>query len=369
LYECSNTCTITGVCEATRDELKDGFARLERLLAELHDAVAAYDEAGLWQLDGASSMTAWLRAETGLTQQDAGRFVTTGARLRKLPATAQAWRDGVLSSGQVQAIVVNVPPGLVEDFAASEAELLPVLTPLPVQDVARAMRWWRAHHDGPEPDDLPTELHLSETMKGRYELTGHLDADGGKLVATALEIADTHDFQKKPSERQADALVAVCTWYLDRHDAAPKRRHRPHVSVVVDVKDLDDPTTRAWLCDSRVNRILRDGSIRLDYGRTTRVISPKLAEAVAFLDGHCRFPGCDRRTDWCDVHHVWHWIDGGPTVITNLVSLCRHHHTTIHKPGWSARRLPDATFEVTTPDGRTLRSHPPPRDLRLALTA
>jgi hypothetical protein len=30
-------------------------------------------------------------------------------------------------------------------------------------------------------------------------------------------------------------------------------------------------------------------------------------------DGGCVFPGCDRPLAWCDAHHLWHWVDGGPT--------------------------------------------------------
>ncbi|MDQ3353489.1 MAG: hypothetical protein M3507_03215, partial [Actinomycetota bacterium] len=35
----------------------------------------------------------------------------------------------------------------------------------------------------------------------------------------------------------------------------------------------------------------------------------------------------------------------------------------IHSPGWQAKLLPDASVEVTTPDGRVLTSHPPPRGI------
>jgi hypothetical protein len=28
---------------------------------------------------------------------------------------------------------------------------------------------------------------------------------------------------------------------------------------------------------------------------------------------------------WIDAHHIIHWVDGGPTALDNLVSLCRPH--------------------------------------------
>jgi hypothetical protein len=49
--------------------------------------------------------------------------------------------------------------------------------------------------------------------------------------------------------------------------------------------------------------------------------------------------------------------------------LCSRHHHLLHKPGWQAKLLPDATFEVTTPDGRVLVTKPPSRTSPLPLTA
>ncbi len=30
------------------------------------------------------------------------------------------------------------------------------------------------------------------------------------------------------------------------------------------------------------------------------------------------------------IHHSWHWADGGPTDLDNLVALCGHCHRYIH---------------------------------------
>jgi hypothetical protein len=43
---------------------------------------------------------------------------------------------------------------------------------------------------------------------------------------------------------------------------------------------------------------------------------------------------------YCDAHHVRHWVDGGPTDLSNLVLLCRHHHRTLHAGDW--RLHPDS---------------------------
>ncbi|HEV3503906.1 MAG TPA: DUF222 domain-containing protein, partial [Actinomycetes bacterium] len=64
----------------------------------------------------------------------------------------------------------------------------------------------------------------------------------------------------------------------------------------------------------------------LDVGRATRVVTPAQRTALAVRDGGCRFPGCSRPQVWCDAHHLWHWVDGSPIDLTNLVLLCRAHH-------------------------------------------
>ncbi|MEA2702594.1 MAG: hypothetical protein QOD63_539, partial [Actinomycetota bacterium] len=46
-------------------------------------------------------------------------------------------------------------------------------------------------------------------------------------------------------------------------------------------------------------------------------------------DRGCRVPGCDH-TAWLQIHHIVHWLDGGPTDTWNLVALCSHHHRLHH---------------------------------------
>ena len=76
-------------------------------------------------------------------------------------------------------------------------------------------------------------------------------------------------------------------------------------------------------------------------------------------DSGCRFPGCDRPTDWCEGHHIQHWRDGGSTRLSNLVLLCSRHHHVIHLPGWQLDLKPTGTLEVTDPQGRRRHSDPP----------
>ncbi|HEX7168918.1 MAG TPA: HNH endonuclease signature motif containing protein, partial [Acidimicrobiales bacterium] len=61
----------------------------------------------------------------------------------------------------------------------------------------------------------------------------------------------------------------------------------------------------------------------------------------------------------CEGHHIHHVEHGGPTAIDNLVLLCTRHHHLLHNQRWQAKLLPDASFEVTSPDGTTRTTRPP----------
>ena len=75
----------------------------------------------------------------------------------------------------------------------------------------------------------------------------------------------------------------------------------------------------------------------------------QLDRARQVRDHGCRYPGCTRPHGWTQAHHVIHWKDGGLTILTNIVSLCDHHHV-VHQPGWTAT-FDGHTFAVYRPDG------------------
>jgi hypothetical protein len=96
----------------------------------------------------------------------------------------------------------------------------------------------------------------------------------------------------------------------------------------------------------------------LEVGRTTRVIQPAQRIALAVRDGGCVVPGCDRPLAWCEAHHLWHWVHGGPTDLDNLVLVCRAHHRAVHEGGWRLTRGPDGRLTATPPHRRLHRRQP-----------
>ena len=108
---------------------------------------------------------------------------------------------------------------------------------------------------------------------------------------------------------------------------------------------------------------LNGPSLPLDVGRTDD-IPVHLRRLVALRDQTCQYPGgCDQPAVGCEPHHVEHLVDGGRTSLTNLKDFCWwHHHVVLHQLGWTLQAHPDGTSQVTSPDGKIIRSHsPPPR--------
>ena len=326
-------------------------------------------------------MTSWLKHQAQMTAAEAARTAHTASRLRDLPVTRKAWVEGLLSGGQVAAVLAAVRPEHRELFADHEADVVPTLGDLDVGDTCRVMRRWSEMAEAlVEPDDVPQRrrsLRASRLLDDRVILDGDLDSDSGEVVLSALRLAECPDDEaeiRTPSERRADALADICRYFLNHQTSRPGGRHRPHVNVVVGADDLytarrarytggakiSAETASAILCDSVMHRLVVDpaGAI-IDYGRATRTISAPLWAALVVRDRGCRFAGCDRPSNWCEAHHVVWFRDGGTTCPENLVLLCSRHHHKLHEAGWHAKLLPDSTFEITRPGGIVQTTGPP----------
>jgi len=86
--------------------------------------------------------------------------------------------------------------------------------------------------------------------------------------------------------------------------------------------------------------------------------SAALERFVRCRDLTCRFPGCDRPAEFCDVDHTVPY-PLGPTHPSNLKCICRKHH--LLKTFWTAWRdeqSPDGTVIWTAPTGQRYTTFP-----------
>jgi hypothetical protein len=99
----------------------------------------------------------------------------------------------------------------------------------------------------------------------------------------------------------------------------------------------------------------------LDRGRTRYAVSDALRAYLAVRDRTCRFPGCQRRADLCQIDHAQAWQEGGSTDIANLGHLCTRHHQLKTHGGWQiTRSTAGGGCTWRSPQGREYDVDPPP---------
>ncbi|WP_448610650.1 DUF222 domain-containing protein [Geodermatophilus sp. URMC 60] len=375
---------------ALLERLRPLLVAQNRIAAEVARTVREAEVSGAAEVDGLTTMASWLRGHGHLSTAEAARVVRTGRARAHLPALAAAFASGHVTSEQAgviarvaeaQHLTAAAEQGV--DLAVVDAVQTGVACERPYADTAQAVHHYlhRLDEDGPEPD--PTEgrrlvlaRHADGSVTGRFDL----DAVGGERLRAALEsvvqAGRCAGDERTRAQQQADALVQLCDNVLASGDLPTLRGHKPQVIVTVGIEDLADPSTgrgaarlgfgatisaaRArWLaCDGAVTRIVMgpDG-VPLEHGRTVRLFPAHVRRAAEVRDRGCVFTGCAAPTQWCDVHHLLAWIDGGATDLANAALLCERHHTKVHH-GFPVERQPDGRWRTRRPDGTEILTGP-----------
>ena len=207
-------------------------------------------------------------------------------------------------------------------------------------------------------------------VEAAVEAAAHLIATLERNIPSPdrRELAGEH--QTHPMLR-ADALIRVCEAWVASDATTPVVAPTTQVVVHVDADALDgqltggrsriengpwlSPTSVRWLsCDADVVTVTEREGLPIDVGRVRRLITPRLRLAMQSRDAGCRYPGCSVPSGHTDGHHVQHWHDGGPTNLSNLVSLCRFHHRRHHEGRFRIEREASGDFTFLAEDGRPL---------------
>ena len=366
--------------------LRTNLALLDRCLASIVRDLSVFDQQAGWGIDGYKSLNSWLCHETRRSNSDAHRMLQLMRQLRHLPATEEAFANGMLAASQASVIVANVTDKTIDLFANAEPELVPLLAEISVDQTGRIMKEWAARanaavdaDNGADPEPETDHLHFSPLMDGRSKLDGQLSGDNSKVVEEGLNACLPDLVEGEPvlpySQRQASALVEMARRALQ--NVPSQARRSTEMTVLIDFQDYvnggiakyADGTTLApdrvkrLLCDAQLTFIVQ-GEHRepLWMSRTVRSATPAQWRALVARDRHCSFPGCTMKPIWCEAHHVLEYDrDHGPTDIDNMALLCGGHHKIVHTAGWSAKMEPGQYLVVTNPDGHVLRG--PPRTL------
>ena len=221
---------------------------------------------------------------------------------------------------------------------------------------------------------------------GSLVFKGSMPAEIGALFLKALQAAvdefpttdvsaETSTVKSPIAARRADALGMLAESFLEHGPGALNGADRNLVTVHVSAETLrhkeagccefeDGPsmaaeTARRLACDASVVAIVEDEEGEpLNVGRKTRTISSPLRRFLNARDRGCRFPGCTN-TRYVDAHHIHHWANGGETKPSNLVSLCRFHHHSVHEGEVIIQLLDDGALRFVKPNGESFDSVAP----------
>ena len=117
------------------------------------------------------------------------------------------------------------------------------------------------------------------------------------------------------------------------------------------------PISRSsWRFAARLWSVVAEVVLAVDTYRP----SEKLRRFLRIRDGRCRFPGCFRPPNRCDIDHTIPAETGGPTEVGNLAHLCRGDHTLKHHGGWTVKQTAPGVLEWTSPNGYTHTDTPDP---------
>jgi hypothetical protein len=126
------------------------------------------------------------------------------------------------------------------------------------------------------------------------------------------------------------------------------------------VGPISTEVARRLACDAKVVFSVEhgDGSI-LDQKRVRRSPTGAQRIEIARRDKGCRFAGCSF-VDFTEVHHMVHWVRGGETNLSNLITLCGRHHRAVHELGWTMKGSADEVVTFQGPHGHRMTSAPSP---------
>ncbi|WP_328710858.1 DUF222 domain-containing protein [Microbispora hainanensis] len=203
------------VCLAEAEELL--FAR-DRITSALADRVGRVHRAGQAKQHGHASTRCWLRTSGGMTVGGAGRLLTLGAELPRLPTVREKFAAGELAAGVVEAICAAVAGLTDEQAGLAEPILVDLAGKAGAAEVAKAGRHLRAvlDPDGEERDERADYgrrfLRVRPGKGGGVEGEFYLPREAGARLMALLQAYAKLRAQgddRPLTVRQADALIAL----------------------------------------------------------------------------------------------------------------------------------------------------------------
>jgi hypothetical protein len=364
--------------------LADSIGRHQRAISEHEGAmlrdIAEFERTEAWRGDGSLSMRDWLVARCHISRGRARTLVDAAARVGDLPALSGALAGGRLTLDVFAPLAAVATSATDADLAQSAEHWTP-----------KQARQLVAEVKGASDTDAAAQFQRRYVRfdDERCLLWAQLTGDAYALVKSAVlgrarrndhPSASDPDYVRFES-RCADALLDICIEQGRRKRAgsAAPVHGGGHTTMIVHT-DLDRllygdgyghasiqgvgpisaEVARRLACNAHITLSFDapDGT-GLDQKPLQRDPSDAQRIEIRRRDNGCRFPGCGCR-NVTDVHHVVWASKQGPTVMSNLLTLCVAHHSRVHELGWKLDGDAQAEVRFMSPQGRVFVSVPSP---------
>ena len=193
------------------DKIASLAARINIAEAEMMTLIAEFDRRRGWEAEGFRSCAHWLAWRIGIKLGPARERVRTARALEKLPKTAEALGNGVLSYSKARSLTRVAT-------AESEAQLLELAQAASAAKVEETVKVWRQLcRDGEvtaeQARHRSRKLSVFVDQDGMYVVAGRLEPEAGAVFKRALEAAAFALYKAdggeaggtEPRQRRADA--------------------------------------------------------------------------------------------------------------------------------------------------------------------
>lgn len=372
--------------EATRDESTAIAMRLGAV-AELYvRRESALEDCDWYVADNCSAVAAEVSAVQNISHTRAVSQVQFACALRhRLPRVAKVFERGPIDFRVVSTVISrteNVDDDVIADLDEAIAQHVEKWMKLSQRKLRDRVDQWVAKFDAagvrvPPVVDDNRYVEITPAGPGMVFYSGHVRAADGaqfdqRLDAVAATVCDNDPRTRQ--QRRADASGALgrgedtlaCQCGLDDCPVAAVRNSAESavIHVLAEQGTIDGTSDNPGylkgfgiLPAESVRGLLPNAKLKpLTVPTAGGAPDPgyrpsaKNREFIEWRDVTCRWMGCDRPVEKCDVDHTTPW-PLGPTHPSNNKCYCRIHHQIKTFLGWTDSQMADGTIILASPTG------------------
>ncbi len=358
--------------------------------AQQLQAVTEFEERGLHRVDGCPSVVNWCQTRLGHTRAESAAITRRTKTVSLLPTVLSVLADGRVTASHLDVINTIRPHHPDEELAANETELVAILAGDTAEKARVKLVEWSQNLLGPaDKQERAARAHRSRsvTTSSRVGGMGAITVESPTELHREFELHLRQIAKElwKANNNGPEPLSGTLTYTQLMHDAftqlvrrskaftASGRTGLAPVSAEVMVLitpetltglndddalldgagPLDAGTARRMACNATISGLTvgADGET-LELGRSQRPANRAQRRALKAEYGGCAHPDCGVPFEWCQIHHINQWIDGGSTDLDNLIPLCSGHHHLLHQQHWQTSQHNNWIFQ--TPNGQTV---------------